>query len=103
MQVPANGQPILLMADCQTTGGYPRIAVVISADLPLAAQLAPGDTVGFTAVDVAQAVGGRVPILGVPTGVKMFSGVFGLSPAQVRDALKGDEAAGGVLDRRVRR
>lgn len=47
LQVPPDGQPILLMADRQTTGGYPKIAVVISADLPLAAQLAPGDTITF--------------------------------------------------------
>jgi antagonist of KipI len=47
VQVPPSGQPILLMADRQTTGGYPQIAVVITADLPLAAQLAPGDTVTF--------------------------------------------------------
>ena len=43
LQVPASGQPILLMADRQTTGGYPKIATVITADLPLAGQLAPGD------------------------------------------------------------
>jgi antagonist of KipI len=55
LQVPANRQPILLMADRQTTGGYPKIAVVISADLPLAAQLIPGDTIRFTLVDVGQA------------------------------------------------
>jgi antagonist of KipI len=55
IQVPANQQPILLMADCQTTGGYPKIAVVISADLPLAAQLMPGDTIGFSLVDVEEA------------------------------------------------
>ncbi len=47
IQVPASGQPILLMADRQTTGGYPKIAVVISADLPLAGQLAPGDWIEF--------------------------------------------------------
>jgi KipI family sensor histidine kinase inhibitor len=47
LQVPASGAPILLMADRQTTGGYPQIAVVITADLPLAAQLAPGDWVEF--------------------------------------------------------
>jgi antagonist of KipI len=47
VQVPPPGQPILLMADRQTTGGYPQVAVVISADLPLAAQLAPGDRVEF--------------------------------------------------------
>jgi antagonist of KipI len=47
IQVPASGQPILLMADRQTTGGYPKIGVVISADLPLAGQLAPGDWLEF--------------------------------------------------------
>jgi len=47
IQVPPDGQPILLMADRQVTGGYPLLATVITADLPLAAQLAPGDWVEF--------------------------------------------------------
>ena len=47
IQVPASGEPILLMTDRQTTGGYPQIATVITADLPLAAQLAPGDWIEF--------------------------------------------------------
>ncbi len=47
VQVTPSGQPILLMADRQTTGGYPRIATVIAADLPLAGQLAPGDWIEF--------------------------------------------------------
>jgi antagonist of KipI len=50
LQVPASGQVILLMADRQTTGGYPRIATIISADLPIAGQLAPGDWVEFRRV-----------------------------------------------------
>src|SRR5260221_11573468 len=45
LQVPASGQPILLMADRQTTGGYPKIATVITADISLAGQLGPGDTI----------------------------------------------------------
>ena len=48
LQVPASGQPIVLMADRQTTGGYPKIATVITADLPIAGQLAPGDWMEFT-------------------------------------------------------
>jgi antagonist of KipI len=48
LQVPASGQPILLMADRQTTGGYPKIGTVITADLPIAGQLAPGDWIAFT-------------------------------------------------------
>ena len=56
LQVPASGQPILLMADRQTTGGYPKIGVVISADLPLAGQLAPGDWIEFADCSRAAAV-----------------------------------------------
>jgi antagonist of KipI len=41
IEVPANGQPIVMMADCPTTGGYPKIANVVSADLPLLAQVPP--------------------------------------------------------------
>jgi antagonist of KipI len=47
IQVPNAGEPILLMADRQTAGGYPKIGHVISADLPLAGQLAPGDSIQF--------------------------------------------------------
>lgn len=42
LQLPQDGQLLLLMADCAPTGGYPRVGHVISADLPLAAQLRPG-------------------------------------------------------------
>lgn len=47
IQVPPDGSPILLMADAQTTGGYPIIGVVIEPDLALAAQLLPGDRLCF--------------------------------------------------------
>jgi len=47
VQVPASGLPIVLMADHQTTGGYPRIAEIASADVPRLAQLAPGGTLHF--------------------------------------------------------
>jgi antagonist of KipI len=47
VQVPASGQPILLMADRQTTGGYPKLATVITADIGLAGQLGPGDAITF--------------------------------------------------------
>ncbi len=56
LQVPASGHPILLMADRQTTGGYPKIATVITADLPVAGQLAPGDWITFAAVTRAAAL-----------------------------------------------
>lgn len=55
IQVPANGQPIVLLADGQTVGGYPKIATVISADRPRLAHLRPGTRVRFMAVTAAQA------------------------------------------------
>jgi biotin-dependent carboxylase-like uncharacterized protein len=56
LQVPASGQPILLMADRQTTGGSPKIATVISADMSAAGQLGPGDTVSFVACTPREAM-----------------------------------------------
>ena len=56
IQVPGDGAPIVLLRDCQTTGGYPKIATVISADLDRLAQIAPGGTVHFAAVTLAQAI-----------------------------------------------
>ena len=56
VQVSGNGQPIVMLADHQTTGGYAKIATVISADLPALAQLRPGQAVAFDWVDPARAV-----------------------------------------------
>ena len=56
IQVPAAGEPILLMADRQTAGGYPKIGYVIAADLPLAGQLAPGDFIEFVLCTRQEAV-----------------------------------------------
>ncbi len=55
IQVPVDGQPIMLMADRQTLGGYAKIAHVIRMDLPLLAQLAPGATVRFRRVELDEA------------------------------------------------
>jgi len=55
VQVANNGQPILLLGDCQTIGGYPKIAHVITVDLPRAAQLQPNDIVRFEEVGPAEA------------------------------------------------
>jgi antagonist of KipI len=56
IQVPADGQPIVMMSDCATTGGYPKIACVTSAALPLLAQCTPGaDEVRFRQVTVESA------------------------------------------------
>jgi antagonist of KipI len=70
IQVPASGEPILLMSDRQTTGGYPQLATVITADLPMAGQLAPGDWVEFTRCTRAEAIAavrGQEAMLGALT------------------------------------
>ena len=59
IQVPADGQPIVLLADCQTVGGYPKIATVIRADLPRLAHLPPGAEIRFVAVDATHAAEAR--------------------------------------------
>lgn len=56
LQVPPSGHPILLLADHPTTGGYPVIAVVLDADLPMVAQARPGDKLKFTAASFTSAV-----------------------------------------------
>jgi allophanate hydrolase subunit 2 len=55
IQVPGSGQPIILMVDNQTTGGYPKIATVISADIPVVGRRKPGRAISFVAVDVPAA------------------------------------------------
>ena len=59
VQLPSGGQPILLMADNQTAGGYPVIATVTSASMPVAAQLAPGDELRFEETSIEDALSAR--------------------------------------------
>jgi len=56
VQVPAGGEPIVLMPDGPVTGGYPKIAVVIRADLPLLGQLRPGEMLRFREVSRTEAL-----------------------------------------------
>ncbi len=74
VQVPGSGEPIVMMADRQTTGGYPKIATVISADLRVLAQRRPGSPVRFRAVPVeeAQAIAREraALIAGLPTALR---------------------------------
>ena len=55
IQVTGDGSMILLMADCQTTGGYPRIGQVAAVDMPLCSQLKPGDTIYFKEISRREA------------------------------------------------
>lgn len=56
IQVPGNGQPIVLLNDAHTAGGYPKIATVISIDLPLLGLQRPGSALHFEAVDIRTAI-----------------------------------------------
>lgn len=56
IQVPGSGEPIVLLADRQTTGGYPKIATIVSADLPRFVHQRPGSELMFTAVTLAEAI-----------------------------------------------
>lgn len=55
VQIPAHGDPVVLLADCQTTGGYPKVAVVCTVDLPRVGRLRPGDGVRFAWTNAAAA------------------------------------------------
>jgi len=55
VQVPGHGMPIIMMSDRQTTGGYTKIATVISSDIPVMAQLKPGNKVRFEKIDIQEA------------------------------------------------
>lgn len=59
IQVPGDGRPIVLLADCQTVGGYPKIATVIGADLPRLGHVLPGQTLRFVEVSLEQALAAR--------------------------------------------
>ena len=59
IQLPRGGQPIVLMADHQTAGGYPVVATVVSASMPVAAQLAPGDELRFEEISLEDALAMR--------------------------------------------
>lgn len=54
IQIPGDGLPIVLMSDAPTVGGYPKIAVVAEADLPIIAQRSPGETIRFELITIEQ-------------------------------------------------
>ena len=55
IQIPPDGQPIVMAVDCPVTGGYPKIAHVVQADLPVLAQVAPGTKLRFQEIDLVEA------------------------------------------------
>ena len=55
IQIPGNGQPLILLSDCQTTGGYPKIGVVASVDLPALGQIGSSNSVKFERINIEEA------------------------------------------------
>ena len=98
IQVPGNGQPILLLNDHQTVGGYAKIATVISADLPRVGRLRPGDTLSFQAVGVEEAEDIRhrqeQTIADWIRGIRTVRPVGGID----LDALNSENLVSGVVD-----
>jgi len=96
VQIPGDGRPIVLMADRQPTGGYPKIATVIGADLGALAQLRPGAQLHFAAVTLPEAIEARRvqqetlqrPLVSRPLLRTEFSSEF----------LLGQDLIGGVAD-----
>lgn len=98
IQVPGSGQPIVLLADGQTAGGYPKIATVISADLPRLGVMAPGQAIRFSAVSVADA---ERAARARETGLRaLIDGIVPLAvPGTVNlEAIYGANLVSGVVD-----
>jgi biotin-dependent carboxylase-like uncharacterized protein len=97
IQVPGNGLPIILLADRQTTGGYPKIATVIAADLPALGRLAPGAAIGFAVVSIAEAEAAHRELArrlaGLPSQVVAVRAV----PSVNETALRGANLVSGVV------
>jgi biotin-dependent carboxylase-like uncharacterized protein len=96
IQVPGDGRPILLLADCQTVGGYPKIATVIRADLPRLGHALPGQVLRFAAVTMAEALAARRDAANALTTTIAGIGVIG--PALDLDALYSANLIDGVID-----
>lgn len=98
IQVPGDGRPIILLADCQTVGGYPKIATVIAADMPRLGHALPGQTLRFVEVSLAQALTARRQ-----AATELAECIVGMVPATMEfnlDALYAANLIDGVIDAR---
>jgi antagonist of KipI len=77
VQVPPSGNPIALLADGPTTGGYPKIAQILSTDLPLIAQAKPGDEIAFRETTLREAqdvyVERELEIMQIKEGIALYA------------------------------
>jgi len=98
IQVPGNGRPIVLLADRQTTGGYPKIATVISADLPALGRLPIGAKVAFEPVTIDVAVAARHKLLAEIAGIGGKIVPCTLTGANVTPRLLDSNLISGIVD-----
>ncbi|WP_419905856.1 biotin-dependent carboxyltransferase family protein [Kiloniella sp.] len=98
IQIPGSGQPIVLFVDCQTIGGYPKIATVITADLPLLGQLLPGDSIRFEPVSLAQAQAALIDQnSAIQNSISSIAEYFGEGVMDLKALYKAN-LIGGVVD-----
>jgi len=96
IQVPGDGRPIVLLADCQTVGGYAKIATVIGADLPRLGHALPGHRLRFVAVSQEEALAARRD-----AARGLAECIAGIAPGGAEldlDALYGANLIDGVID-----
>src|ERR1019366_1017758 len=100
IQVPGNGQPIVLMADRQTIGGYPKIATVISADLPELGRLSIGSKIVFESVTLETAQSLRRSMLSYLDNLPDRIVPIGRTGADLAHLLFDHNLISGVVDAR---
>lgn len=98
IQIPGDGQPIVLLADRQTTGGYPKIANVISADIPALGRLRSGAALSFTPVTLEQAVEARRQMMAEIEGLAARTSAVRIAPSDLLPRLLESNLISGVFD-----
>jgi len=98
IQVPGNGHPIVLLADRQTIGGYPKIATVISADLPALGRMPIGAKMRFAPVTIEQAAAARRELMAAIEGLAAKIVPIGEVESDVTPKLLESNLIGGVID-----
>jgi biotin-dependent carboxylase-like uncharacterized protein len=98
IQIPGNGQPIVLLADRQTTGGYPKIATVISADMAALSRFPIGSKIGFEAVTIEAAEAARRQHLAELAAINDLIVPLGGTPADFAADLNACNLISGVVD-----
>ena len=98
IQIPGDGQPIVLLADRQTTGGYPKIATVISADLPALGRLPIGARIGFEPVSLEVAAAARRALAAEIGALSERLVPLRIAPAAVAPRLMAQNLISGVVD-----